>query len=428
MKTDYSPRIGFSMYIWVLVIVLITGFISWYQYGFKKHFPEPVVATVSQDVQLQMDNHFFTHEVKKGERVTILASEDNERFWVETSDHMRGFLNLEDVQEWKTITNREDIEKYQVVRKNYIILTEAQMQKKYLGHTFEENENIYWPARYRLNKENVTYATYQIRMWDGERFMMPTVRYENDTAVAVQRYSEVPVEGNENWLRAVPWIELLFSTSFFHFHWDRPMIQSQKSWIDNWWWIFKYPLKAIWFLISLFIYVCWIAMVFNQFVIPFLCLVPLRYPFWHLPNFVLGALMAIISAFGCYFFMPFLLLNHGGLMTIIIMFLAFICGLDIIIATLMNRCKKCRCFGFIKEISRELDHTEYKDTGRKGTSVMGDGKTPIEYAILKKIEHYTIYCICGICGEVSVRKDTKETELRWEDGPKKYREALESIK
>lgn len=138
MKSDYKPRISFSLLIWILVLFLLAGLVSWWQYGFKKHYPTPVSVILPQETKLIVGEDSEYVLLKPGEQVSILACE-NRHFWVETVDHSRGLIYMDNVPHWKSITEREDM-KYELQRNNCINISYEQMKEQYLGRTFEENE------------------------------------------------------------------------------------------------------------------------------------------------------------------------------------------------------------------------------------------------------------------------------------------------
>lgn len=406
MKSDYKPRISFSLLIWILVLFLLAGLVSWWQYGFKKHYPTPVSVILPQETKLIVGEDSEYVLLKPGEQVSILACE-NRHFWVETVDHSRGLIYMDNVPHWKSITEREDM-KYELQRNNCINISYEQMKEQYLGRTFEENETNSWPALYYVHKGDKSYATYLLRVWNEGKCYLPTVCYMDNKAVDISIDSEAPFKGNIQWLKYTPWAQWLYSSLFFHWHWDRPMIENTQSMCDSWWWIFRIPFQLILLILGLVVSFFWVSVVFGVFVLLMMCLIPLRYPFWHLDNSSLTILMVLVTAASCYFFMPFLLIDHGGFLTIFIMVVVFciLSGFNALI--IQERCEECRCFGYIDVVRKEYTHTETTESEEK---VLDKEHSTMQvslyqiYKVTKEQKYYDHYCVCKICQNESIRKD-----------------------
>ncbi len=415
MKSNYSPRISFVLYIWVLISFLLAGLVSWSQYGFKKHFPSRVSVVLPKETTLTIGEDGSSLLLKAGEQVSIMAFE-NRNIWVETSNHTRGLIHLEAVPNWQSISEREDMQ-YELQRENCINISYEQMCEQFLGRTFEENETNYWPALYCVHKGEKLYATYLLRMWKESECSLPIICYEDNKAVSVQAGSPAPFKGNKQWLRFTPWAQWLYTEPFFHWHWDRPMLESSRMFCDSWWWIFRVPVKLIVLVLALIVSLFWVTVIFGFFVFLMQCLIPFRYPFWHLSNSALTMLMVVVSAASCYFFMPFLLLYHGGFLTICIMLVVFclLCALNLLI--IEERCETCRCLGFIKVIRKEYTHTKTTESEEK---VLDKQRSTYQvsiyqiYKVIKEKKYYDHYCTCQVCQAESIRKDqlgeTKETK------------------
>lgn len=408
-NSDYSPRISYVTYVFVGIVVVLAGALSWYVYdGFGKHIPEPIQAVVGQNYAMEFGDSNFSRELQKGESIRILACEGGQRFWVETSDHIRGLLFIGAVENWQAIYEQPEMEDYGLKIDNYINIGKDQMIELYLGRSFEENETNYWPALYCYQKGDTVFATYQLRMWEGMQCYIPTICYVADRAVALTSFSKAPFEGNINWLKVTPWAEWLYTTPFFHVNWDRPMISYEKTFCDSWWWIFRIPAKLVLLIIALIVAVFWVSVIMAPFVLLLICLVPLRYPFWHLSNIQLGALLICATLISCYFFMPFLLLNHGGFMTVITMGLvAFIWG-SIIASYIQSRCEECRCVGYIVELKRVYHHSDFVTREDKEYDSEQSNSNASVYKIYKvttERKYYTQHCECQVCKNYIINKN-----------------------
>lgn len=440
---DYKPRIGLTTYIASIILLLIAGGVTWYQYGSTKCIPEPVTAYVTQDrdmlihSELKLNHPQISYHVKAGEKVTIKAYGDS-HFWIETEDGTRGLLWFDQIENWKEISHSPNFEKHQYEDKNYVNIGKKQFLDKYMGRSFADNESNYWPALSRCTRGDTTFATYQMRMWEGTNAKIPTVCYVNDTAVALTSFADAPFVGNKNWLKATPWAEWIYTTPFFHVHWDDAMIERQQINLSSWPWIFRFLTNIVLFFVLMFIQWLWAwgAMGLPWMIV--MWLVPLRYPFWHLSNAKLYMLLVGVALFSCYFYMPFILLNHGIITTIIIMIAVFFPMFGCSFAIIDQRCELCRCVGFIEVIEKEYDHTEtttekssergeklYTETLTETTDIKKtdwEGNESCEkkvdktvyvtylyydYRLTYETDYYTHHRMCDICAEYSAHHNVE---------------------
>lgn len=405
---NYIPKIEWiSLLLTAIIIVAALG-LSWYQYGFSKHFPAQVESTIIREDSILFDLPFKNRITHIGDAITILAYDGKQYFWVEKEDGTRGLLFRGSVDNWQDIRDIEDISKYLLTLENYSNIGKEQFCEEYLAHSFEENETNNWPALYKYTLGDTTYATYHIRMWDGTECKIPTVLYVENKAVAVTSYKDAPFEGNKKWLRCTPWAEWIYSSAFFHFHWDRPMIEKEKITLSTWPWIFRVPTKLFLLLLSIVILLLWVTVICSPLLIFLYILIKLRYPFWAFSNGQLTLLLIVASAFSIWFYMPFFILNHGTFVSIIIMGAIFGLLFGVSFAIIDNRCEKCRCVGFIDIIKKEYDHSEFstdtieeKDIEKSNSTLEIYNKYKITYE--EKI--YNHHRICSVCNTYTLEKD-----------------------
>ena len=410
-----SSKLDYSLFFIYGILLVIAGLISWYMYGFKKHIPEPVSAVVSQEYDL---NTGGLNDIKLhvGDSVTLMGY-DGYNFWTETKNGTRGIFFKGAIDNWQAISETENMEKYQLVLKNYCNIGIEDFKNEYLGHSFQENETNHWPALYCSTQGNILYATYHIRMWDGTNCWIPTVRYEDGIAKEVLHFSEAPFDVKREWLRITPWAGWMYKTPFLHFHWDRPMITKNRLAIDSWPWIFRAPIKLLLIGLVLIVALMWISILCSLFVIAIMWLVELRYPLMFLSNLHLGVLLSVAALAGCWFWLPFIVLNHGAFITVIILFVAFGFACYISLPLIELRCDVCRCYGSIDVYKKVYTHTETKESEEKIlNSKLSNAECNVYdvYAVTTETPYYDHYCRCEVCGNESIQKDkagkAKETK------------------
>ena len=101
------------------------------------------------------------------------------------------------------------------------------------------------------------------------------------------------------------------------------MITKNRLAIDSWPWIFRAPIKLLLIGLVLIVALMWISILCSLFVIAIMWLVELRYPLMFVSNLHLGVLLSVAALSGCWFWLPFIVLNHGAFITVIILFVAF---------------------------------------------------------------------------------------------------------
>lgn len=397
-----------KVYIKVLLLVLLAAGMTWIQYEPKKEMPKPVAATVRVDDDLDLGKQFGKVQVKAGEKVTVYAF-DGSKAWVETQNHMRGLLFFSSLNDGRKILEREDMQEHELERNNYIYISRQEVEEQYLGRTFANNEKNHWPALYCYSKGKTLYATYQLCMWDDAEASVPTIRYEDGVAVAIERLQELPFEGNENWLKATPWAQWLLTRPYFHVHWDKPMIQRPPIELKSWWWIFRVPVKLILLVIDLFLELLWITVICQPLLLLLILLVPLRFPLYFLSNGALDVLLITAAIAGCYFFLPFLVFNHSSFMTIVIIALILTLCIVTILILESERCEKCKRLNTIRVDRKEFTHTEstsYEDDEfDEELSLKSGFKTWKTYTVTNERDYEDHYCTCTKCGHQTIRKN-----------------------
>ena len=446
-KEKYPFRISIGWYVRILLYVLAAAGVTWYQYGNTSYIPEPVntfVASDSNEESNKLATHvpFAQRVLKNGEPITVLAYEHN-AFWVETKDGDRGLLYFAAVGDWKSICERKDIDKHRLDQQYFINIGKKEMEQQYLGRSFAENELNYWPALSCYHHGDTLYATYQMRVWNGTEARVPTVCYVNDTAVAIRSFHDAPFEGNKKWLKATPWAGWMYTTPFFHVHWDKPMITRPKVRLENWWWIFRIPVKIILMIFFVIIELYWRIIICNPIMILLLLVLPLHIFFrkWSNNSIVLLSLFLILIS--TYFYMPMFLIEHGGFMTIVIMIMVILVGAGMASLLIRERCEQCLNVGFIEVYKKTLNHTEYEKHKRseKGEEVRRDSEITkdieqlvdqnervlaerevaehktvwityryYEYEITTEKKYYDNHCACKICNNYTLRENEEVEE------------------
>ena len=447
-KKNYPFRISFTWYLMIVLVVAAAVALTYYQYGSTTYLPEPVEAYVTtdylkKDVELRTGVPHIHKILTDGEKVKVLGSNGSKDMWVETEKGERGIVDIGSIKDWKTITSRPDIDKHKLYEDYFINIGLKQMEDQYLGHSFEANELNYWPALSCINSGDTLYATYQLRMWDGLNPHIPTICYVNDSAVSILSFRDAPFAGNKKWLRATPWAEWLYTTPFFHIHWDKPMIPRPKIELKNWWWIFRVPAKIILLIIAVIIQLYWRIVTCNPVIIILLLLYPLHILFRNWSNHAVMFFFFVLILLSAYFYMPLFMIDHGSFMTVAILLTMIAVGGGMAIQAVRQRCEECLNVGFIELHKKTLNHTEYEkikvdergEEVRRDTHITKDIEQLLdkddqvieqrevgsskrvyityryyEYEITTEKNFYDHHCYCSICDNYIFRENEEVEE------------------
>ncbi|MBR1426803.1 MAG: hypothetical protein IJ581_05060 [Paludibacteraceae bacterium] len=447
-KQNYPFRISIKWYIIIVLLLAAAGALTYYQYGSTSYLPEPVEAYISSDylkkpVELRTAVPYVHRILKDGEKVKALGCDGSRDMWVETENGERGIVGIFEIKDWKTITGRPDMDEHELYEDYFINIGKKQMEDQYLGRSFAANELNYWPALSCAISGDTLYATYQLRMWDGLNPLVPTVCYVNDSAVAIQSFKEAPFAGNKKWLRATPWAELLYTTPFFHIHWDKPMIPRPGIVLDNWWWIFRIPAKLILIVIAVILALYWRIIICNPLIVILLLIYPLHLLFRRWSNIAVTLLFVVLIICSAYFYMPLFLIEHGSFMTVTILLSMIVVGSGIARYTVRQRCEQCLNVGFINLDKKTLNHVEYEkynvdergEEVRRDTEITKDIEQLLdkndqvvaerevgsskrvyityryyEYEITKEKKYYDHHCSCRICDNYVFRENEEVEE------------------
>lgn len=453
-KKKYPFGVGIIWSLKFVLIIAFAAFVTWYHYGTTKNIPLPIETRVIENYE-QKGSEFKVgvpqsqRMLRPGEKITVLARVGSE-MWVEAENGDRGLFPQGYVENWDAIRLFKDMDHYQVELNNFVNIGKKQMEKEYLGRSFQDNETNYWPALSKCTIGDTLFATYQLRMWDGKTPLIPTVCYVNDVAVAITSYAEAPFEGNINWLKAMPWASWLYTTPFFKVHWDKPLIPRRKIELKNWWWIFRVPVKIVLLILALIILLYWRTVVCNPLALLILMVYPFRIFFRKWSNsqvFLFGYIVILLNTL---FYIPLFLLDHGSFVTICIVILIVLVGITQFYLMARQRCEQCLNVGFIKVFHKSLNHTDYETERREERGEEVGRTTHLtkeiektldandnvvdeqeirrskrvyityrydEYEVTIEKKHYDHHCECLICHNYTVREneevEEKEIEKKW---------------